>query len=203
VKEPELNKPEQKILSQYIKNGPKGDLGMTKLEEATYRSLIPMYTEDENYRNQLSEEQVAKIERIIESDAEKRIQDVLSGVNPNLGEAETLATTTISPESIELSEDQPSIMSFFDPKKFERKEDKITTIRDGVDEIKELLAENLNINSSNGYILSKNVEATTQGTMANVTAFKNLAGSLSTQQANSVAYTPSLMGSSDSTSGIS
>lgn len=201
VKEPELNKPEQKILSQYIKKGPEGNLEMTEPEEAIYRSLIPRYTEDENYRNQLSEEQVAKIEKIIESDAEKGIQHNLPEVNPDLAEAET--SVTINPESIELSEDQPSIMSFFDPKKFERKEDKITTIRDGVDEIKELLAENLNINSSNGYILSKSVEATTQGTMANVTAFKNLAGSLNAQQANSVAYTPSLMSSNDSTSGIS
>jgi hypothetical protein len=82
--------------------------------------------------------------------------------------------------------------AMFDPKNFEKKEDKIETIVSLVTETNTMLGKILGVESANGITSAHIVDAVNQGTMASANSSINMARSLAVQQSNRTENMPSL-----------
>ena len=137
-----------------------------ELDDETYLKLL----NDPKYANLSTEEKIKKIES---------------------GEITAEPLTAEMPEK----ESSNPFLNMFDPKNFEKKEDKITTIVDYLTETNAMLGKILGVESANGMTSAHIVDAVNQGTMASANASMNMARSISAQQKNQTSNMPSLQGS--------
>jgi hypothetical protein len=147
------------------------------------KSRLVALANDPGTRGMLSPDDLAKVQKIEEA------------------EGKTLAK---APEATPTEEDKvlhesSSFLSMFDPKNFEKKEDKIVTIVDLVTNTNDMLGKILSVNSINGTTSAHIVDAVNKNTVTSANASMNLARASFAQQKNSVGKVPSLTETDKST----